>query len=333
MPCAFDAITERRPRQLVSWDLTNPPLVEQCSINDERRLTAKFEPVNIDPTRVQSREEEMPAALQRTASLSAKVSTALAAHWRTILSFAMLLVIWEALVRLLGVKLYILPPPSIVLMTLWTKWATIGTAAWYTAQPMLIGYALAVCIGVALALSFALSRWIESIVYPQIVFLQIIPKIAIAPLFMIWFGYGLTSKVLIVFLLSFFPVVVSAVQAFRSMDPDILDLARITGASPIRTFFKVQVPHALPTMFTGFKVAAALASTAAVVAEFVSSDRGLGYLLVDYTNRFDTPGVFAAILVLSIMGLALYAAVEAIERIAIPWHVSQRIDAGIAAAT
>ncbi len=275
----------------------------------------------------------MPAALQHTASFSAKVGTALAGHWRTILSFAILLVAWEVLVRLLGVKMYILPPPSAVLATLWTKWPTIGTAAWYTAQPMLIGYGLAVVIGVALALSFALSRLIESIVYPQIVFLQIIPKIAIAPLFMIWFGYGLTSKVLIVFLLSFFPVVVSAVQAFRSMDRDILDLARITGASPVRMFFKVQVPHALPTMFTGFKVAAALASTAAVVAEFVSSDRGLGYLLVDYTNRFDTPGVFAAILVLSIMGLTLYAAVEAIERISIPWHVSQRTDAGIAAAT
>ena len=244
-----------------------------------------------------------------------------------------LLLVWEVLVRVLGVKLYILPPPSSVLTTLWTKWNTIAGAALYTAQSMLIGYGFAVLVGVVLALSFAMSRLVESIVYPQIVFLQIIPKIAIAPLFMIWFGYGLTSKVLIVFLLSFFPVVVSAVQAFRSMDPDIRDLARITGASAVRMFFKVQVPHALPTLFTGFKVAAALASTAAVVAEFVSSDRGLGYLLVDYTNRFDTPGVFAAILVLSIMGLALYAAVEAIERISIPWHVSQRIGSDMTTAT
>ena len=117
---------------------------------------------------------------------------------------------------------------------------------------------------------FAVSRWIESVVYPQIVFLQIIPKIAIAPLFMIWFGYGLTSKVLIVFLLSFFPVVVSAVQAFRSVDPDMMDLARDHGrASRCACSCSVQIPHALPTMFTGFKVAAALAATAAVVAEFV----------------------------------------------------------------
>jgi NitT/TauT family transport system permease protein len=249
----------------------------------------------------------------------------IAAQWRTAASFVGLLILWEAAVRLLGVKLYILPAPSTVVVTLLSKWGTIGTAAFYTAQPMLIGYGLAVVIGVALALSFAISRLFESIVYPQIVFLQIIPKIAIAPLFMIWFGYGLTSKVLVVFLLSFFPVVVSAVQAFRSVDPDVIDLARITGAGPMRMFWKVQVPHALPTLFTGFKVSAALAATAAVVAEFVSSDRGLGYLLVDYTNRFDTPGVFAAILVLSLMGLSLYAAVELIERTSIPWHVSHRL--------
>jgi len=275
----------------------------------------------------------MPMARQVGTTVRAKATASLGKHGRTVISFALLLLCWEGLVRLLGIKLYILPPPSYVLSTLWTKWAIIGAAAWQTAQPMLIGYGFAVAIGVAIALMFAISKLLESIVYPQIVFLQIIPKIAIAPLFMIWFGYGLTSKVLIVFLLSFFPVVVSAVQAFRSIDPDIIDLSRITGASPMRMFWKVQIPHALPTLFTGFKVAAALAATAAVVAEFVSSDRGLGYLLVDYTNRFDTPGVFAAILVLSIMGLLLYTGVEILERISIPWHVSQRIDTGMATAT
>ncbi|MEO8755306.1 MAG: ABC transporter permease [Casimicrobiaceae bacterium] len=266
--------------------------------------------------------------------LQTRIAARVAAHGNTILGFVLLLGAWEALVRLFGVKLYILPAPSVVLATLWNKWPTIGGAAWQTAQPMLIGFALAIVIGVLLALMFAVSRWIESVVYPQIVFLQIIPKIAVAPLFMIWFGYGLTSKVLIVFLLSFFPVVVSAVQAFRSVDPDVMDLARVTGARPLRMFLRVQIPHALPTMFTGFKVAAALAATAAVVAEFVSSDRGLGYLLVDYTNRFDTPGVFAAILVLSVMGLLLYASVEAIERVSIPWHVSQRnVGTSVATAT
>jgi NitT/TauT family transport system permease protein len=266
------------------------------------------------------------------ASAPARWLAFLAARGKAILSFAGLLIVWEAAVHLFGVKLYILPPPSTVLATLIDKAGTIATAAWYTAQPMLIGFGFAVVIGIALALAFAVSRLFEAIVYPQIVFLQIVPKIAVAPLFMIWFGYGITSKVLIVFLLSFFPVVISAVQAFRSVDTEIMDLSRVTGASAWRTFWKVQVPHALPTLFTGIKVAAALAATAAVVAEFVSSDRGLGYLLVDYTNRFDTPGVFAAILVLSLMGLLLYGAVELVERLAIPWHVSRRTAEGVAVA-
>jgi NitT/TauT family transport system permease protein len=272
--------------------------------------------------------------MQGTASGLARVAAGIGAHWRTAASFAAMLGLWEFAVRLLGVKLYILPPPSVVVSTLTAKWPILAAAARYTAEPMLIGFALAVVIGVALALLFAVSRHFEAFVYPQIVFLQIIPKIAIAPLFMIWFGYGLTSKVLVVFLLSFFPVVVAAVQGFRSVDPDIIDLARTTGAGAVRQFWKVQVPHALPTLFTGIKVAAALAATAAVVAEFVSSDRGLGYLLVDYTNRFDTPGVFAAILVLSFMGLLLYAAVEILERVSIPWHVSRRrVEGDLAAVT
>lgn len=276
----------------------------------------------------------MATAQSATLPVGARWLGRIAAHGRTIFSFAGLLLVWELAVRLLDVKLYILPPPSVVFTALLTKSGTIANAAWFTAQPMLIGFGFAVVIGIALALAFAVSRLFEAIVYPQIVFLQIIPKIAVAPLFMIWFGYGLTSKVLIVFLLSFFPVVIAAVQAFRSVDPDIMDLGRVTGASAWRIFWKVQVPHALPTLFTGIKVAAALAATAAVVAEFVSSDRGLGYLLVDYTNRFDTPGVFAAILVLSVMGLLLYGVVELIERLAIPWHVSRRTaEAGPVAAT
>jgi len=178
--------------------------------------------------------------------------------------------------------------------------------------------------GVALALVIAFSRRLEGVIYPLLVFFQIIPKIAIAPLFIIWFGFGLTPKVLLVFLLSFFPVVVSAITAFRSVDADIVDLARSTGASRLRTFWKVQLPHALPTLFTGFKVAAALSATAAVVAEFVASDNGLGFLLLEYNGALDTSMTFATIIVLSALGLALYGIVELIEHFAIPWHISRR---------
>ena len=261
---------------------------------------------------------------QRSGSAFARLKAHAAANGRTLASFASLLVAWELAVRLTGVKHYIFPPPTAVLSTLWVKLGTIGTAAWYTAQPMLIGYALAIVVGVLLALSFAVSRLIESIVYPQIVFLQIIPKIAIAPLFIIWFGFGFMPKLLLVFLLSFFPIVVSSIAGFKSADRDVMDFARTTGASAMKMFWKIRLPQALPHIFTGLKVGAALAATAAVVAEFVASDRGLGYLLLQYNGQLDTPMVFATIVILSLIGVVVYYAVEIVERVAIPWHVSQQ---------
>ncbi len=246
-------------------------------------------------------------------------------HWKVVATFLAVLVVWELVVRLFGVRAYILPAPTVVFANLASRASTVANATLYTMQPMLMGYAMAVVVGVGLALVVAFSRTMQAVIYPLIVFLQIVPKIAVAPLFIIWFGYGLIPKVLLVFLLSFFPIVVSAVQAFRSVDPDIMDLARATGANAWRIFWKVQVPHALPLLFTGFKVAAALSSTAAVVAEFVASDRGLGYLLLEYNNNMNTPMAFATIIVLSVMGLVLYGVVELIERAAIPWHVSRRV--------
>jgi NitT/TauT family transport system permease protein len=246
------------------------------------------------------------------------------------LTFIGFLLVWEGAVRLAGVPAYILPPPTQIFADLWRRLPRLAAASAYTVQPMLLGFFAAVVFGVAIALLIAFSRSLQAIIYPLLVFFQIIPKIAVAPLFIIWFGFGLMPKVLLVFLLSFFPVVVSAITAFRSVDADIVDLARSTGASRMRTFWKVQLPHALPTLFTGFKVAAALSATAAVVAEFVASDQGLGYLLLEYNGALDTSMTFATIIVLSALGLTLYGAVELVERFSIPWHISRRQGAGSA---
>jgi NitT/TauT family transport system permease protein len=234
------------------------------------------------------------------------------------------LLLWQAAVVLLHIPVYILPSPLVILIDAAAKWRGLLNAAFYTSQPMLLGYLIAVVAGVLIALVIAFSRTTQAIAYPLLVFLQIVPKIAVAPLFIIWFGFGLTPKVLLVFLLSFFPIVVAAITAFRSIEPEIMELARSTGAGRLRIFRMVQLPHALPALFGGFKVAAALAATAAVVAEFVASDRGLGYLLMSYNGNMDTPGSFAAILVLSVLGLTLYGVVELIEAWALPWHVSRR---------
>jgi NitT/TauT family transport system permease protein len=247
---------------------------------------------------------------------------------RPLIGFVAFLLVWEAACRLLGLPAYILPPPSAIAVGIAARWSSLLGAARFTAQPMLLGFALAAVLGIAIALAVAFSRTVQGVAYPLLVFLQIVPKIAVAPLFIIWFGFGLTPKVLLVFLLSFFPVVVAAITAFRSIEPEVLELARSTGAGRLRIFRMVQLPHALPALFGGLKVAAALAATAAVVAEFVASDRGLGYLLMEYNGNLDTRMTFAAIFVLSVMGLALYGAVALVERLAIPWHVSQRRDTG-----
>lgn len=238
--------------------------------------------------------------------------------------FLILFLLWEYAVWLFGIKEYLLPPPSKVWVEFLKRWDIVAAGAWVTTQEIIGGYLLAVVVSIPMALMVARSRFIEESIYPVVVFLQIIPKIAIAPLFIIWLGFGFAPKLLIVFLLCFFPIVVASVAGFKSVDPEITDFARTTGASSWKMFLKIQLPQALPDIFTGLKVGAALSATAAVVAEFVAADRGLGYLLLQYNGNFETPMVFAIIIVLSLIGLAVYYLVEVIERLVIPWHVSQR---------
>ena len=267
------------------------------------------------------------AAAPARASRGAAIAAWLRKRAGAFAIFAALFVLWELAVRTLGIKEYLLPPPSKVWTEFWKRHDLVMGGAWVTTKEILAGYALAVVVSVPLALSIAYSRFMEQSVYPVIVFLQIIPKIAIAPLFIIWFGFGFTPKLLLVFLLSFFPIVVASIAGFKSADRDVMDFARTTGASGLRLFLKIRLPQALPHIFTGLKVGAALAATAAVVAEFVASDKGLGYLLLQYNGQLETPMVFAIIVLLSLIGLAVYYAVEVIERIAIPWHVSQQASA------
>ena len=241
-----------------------------------------------------------------------------------ILVFLALALLWEYAVRLFGIKEYLLPPPSKVWSEFLRRHPTVLHGAWLTTQQILGGYALAIMVSIPLALAVVRWRFVERAIYPVIVFLQIIPKIAIAPLFIIWLGFGFAPKLLIVFLLCFFPIVVSSVAAFKSADPDIADFARSTGARGLKLFLRIELPQALPGIFTGLKVGAALSATAAVVAEFVAADRGLGYLLQQYNGNLETPMVFAIIVLLSLIGLAVYYAVEIVERLVIPWHVSQR---------
>lgn len=236
------------------------------------------------------------------------------------------LIAWELAVWVFKVPDYLLPPPTQVVAELGKRWPRILANAWVTGLEIVGGFAIAIAVSLPLAMGIAFSPWMARNIYPLIVTLQVIPKIAIAPIFVIWFGLGWGSKLTLVFLLCFFPMLVNAVAGFRGINPEIMDFARSTGASWLRLFWRIRLPSALPAIFTGLRIGAVNAVTGAVVAEFVASDQGLGYLLLEYNGNLLAAAVFATVIVLSAIGLSVYYTVEALERWALPWHVAQRRD-------
>lgn len=232
--------------------------------------------------------------------------------------------LWEAGVRGFKVKPIILPPPSAVFADLLAAPGWYLGHAWYTLIVTLAGFALAVLVGVALAVLIVESRLLEKSIYALIVGLNSVPKVAVAPLFVIWLGTDAEPKVAIAFLIAVFAIVIDAVLGLKSVPPDILDLARSLRGGRLATLWRIRFPCALPSLFAGMKVAIGLALVGAIVGEFVSSQRGLGYVILSAQGMFDTARVFAAILVLAAMGMALFWLIARLERLAIPWHASQK---------
>jgi NitT/TauT family transport system permease protein len=260
-----------------------------------------------------------------------KLQRLLQSSWLRPLIFLTLLVfLWDGAIRVFHIPPYQVPAPYDVILTLWNEWPMLLREAWPTTIATIWGFLLSAAFGIPIAMLIAGSRTIESYVYPLLVFSQSIPKIAVAPLFVVWFGFGMMPKVLSAFLLGFFPVVVSAVQGFKSVEPDMLDLAKAMEASRLQIFRMVSLPHAMPAIFSGLKVSITLAVVGAVVGEFVGSNSGIGYLLQRSIGNFELPTMFAALVVLALMGVVLFWLLDVIERVAIPWHASQRQDLIIA---
>lgn len=245
---------------------------------------------------------------------------------RPVLLIVILLVLWDLAIRLFRIPPYLIPAPAQVVAALVNEWPRLWKESLVTTYATLGGFALSIVFGIAMALAIAYSKTVESFVYPLLVFSQSIPKIAIAPLFVVWFGFGIIPKVISAFLLGFFPVVVSTVLGFKSVDPEMLDLARSMKASRLETFLRISLPQALPSIFSGLKVSVTLAVVGAVVGEFVGSNSGIGYVLQIANGNFDLPLMFAALVVLSMIGVLLFLAVDLVERLMIPWHASQRLE-------
>jgi NitT/TauT family transport system permease protein len=195
-----------------------------------------------------------------------------------------------------------------------------------TVAEILWGFALAIVVGVPLAMLIVASPAFERSIYPLLVASQSVPKIAIAPLLIFWAGLGMFPKILVAFLIAFFPVVIDTVVGLRAIEPEMLHLARSMGASGARVFLKIRLPNALPNIFAGLKVGVTLAVVGAIVGEFIQADRGLGYALLQANAMLNTKLSFAAIVILAAIGVVLFALVDRIERLLIPWHASRRTE-------
>ncbi|WP_105565916.1 ABC transporter permease [Microbacterium halophytorum] len=244
--------------------------------------------------------------------------------WHPVVFLIVLFVAWWIATESGAVAPYILPSPADTWAAFANSPAYLMQNTWVTTYETVIGFVIAVVLGLLVAVVMVYSSGLEKTLYPIILFAQVIPKIAIAPLFIVWLGFGMGPKILVAVLMAFFPVVISGLSGLRSVDPEILQLTSTMGAGRIKTFLKVRLPAALPELLGGLKVAATLAVTGAVVGEFVGANEGLGYVILQANGNLDTAMLFAALIIMSLMGVLLFAIIQIAERFLIPWHASRR---------
>lgn len=235
-----------------------------------------------------------------------------------------LLGIWEIAVRILDLPSYLLPPPSEIGLVMIDKFQDILDHSWVTAYEMLMGYFLAIVVAIPMAIAITASPNFDRFITPILLFFQTVPKISLAPLFLVWFGFGILPKVLVAFLISFFPIIINTAVGLRSISPEMIDLARSMGATRLQIFTRFRLPTSLPYLFSGLKVASTLAVVGAVVGEFVGADKGLGYLLLVANSNLLTALMFAAIFALTAQGLILFYIIQVLEKWLIPWHITVR---------
>ena len=243
--------------------------------------------------------------------------------WQRILPVVFLAAIvgaWELASRFTDVPVYILPAPSAIVERLIRSWALLWDHSIVTLTEIGIGFAFGVALGLALAIPIAYSTVFRNTIYPLIVASQAVPKIAIAPLMVLWLGFDIMPKIVVTALMVFFPVTVTAAEGFSSVDRNLLDLLRSVHASQAQIFFKIRFPHALPQIFSGLKIGITLAVVGAVVGEWVGADSGLGYLLVYANTLLDSTLLFASLILLIAIGVVLFVIVGVLERLLLPWH-------------
>jgi len=228
------------------------------------------------------------------------------------------LLVWETSVRLLSVPAYLLPAPSAIALSMWSFRQVLAIDAWYTTYEIVLGFALGAGLGFALAVLIIFSRVLEQLVMPAAVLTQIVPKLAVAPLFVVWFGTGLAPKLAITALMAIFPVLLNCVAGLLTADRRWIELFDSICASRWQFFLKIQLPNSSPHIFAGLKLGMTLAVVGAIVGEWMGSDHGLGSEMLIANSQLHTDLVFASLLVLSAIGLALFGVIALVEEITLP---------------
>jgi NitT/TauT family transport system permease protein len=232
-----------------------------------------------------------------------------------VVSHLLLVLAWYLFVELGHVPKFVMPSPTATFQALFVPNYRWIENVLVTGAEIFGGYALAVIIGIGTALLFSWSRTLEMFVMPLLVSLNMIPKVALGPLIIVWFRYGIVPNMMMAFAICFFPIVLTTVRGLREVEPDLIDLVRSVRGSRWQIFTKIQLPGALPYIFSGMKVAAILAVAGAIVGEFLGSDRGLGYLMLQVQVTLDTAAMFMAVILITLLGTVLYGIVLGLERL------------------
>ena len=228
-------------------------------------------------------------------------------------------VVWEVAIRLFHVPTFVLPAPSTVIRSLIVSRTQLANATVSTSLEIVLGFVLAAVTGIAVALAIVRFERFGRALYPLIVLFQNVPKVALAPIFILWFGFDLAPKVLLIVVIAFFPVAIDMLAGLQSVDPSFVALMQSVGASRTKILLRVRIPHSLPHLMAGLKVAITFSVIGAIVGEFAGANRGLGYVIEFASTQLDTPLIFAALVVVSVLGLAFYYVVELAERLLVPW--------------
>jgi NitT/TauT family transport system permease protein len=231
-----------------------------------------------------------------------------------------ILIFWQIFVSAFSIPDYLLPGPYAVFSTVFAEWALLGEHTLTTMYETTVGFACGLIVAIPVSVAVVWWKPVEKSIMPIMVFLQTVPKVAVAPLFIIWFGFGHLPKIIISFLLAYFPIVIEMVTGMRDIKPEVLDLAKSMSATPLQTFIKSRIPNSLPYMFSGLKLGALLSLVGAIVGEFMGSTSGLGFLVTYANDRLDTTLGFAVLVVLLLLGKLVFSIVEWVERYAISWH-------------